>query len=122
MVQATRHQSSVIADPSVRRISPVCAVAAVNVSRVVAVVKPELSSDSTRPVMVGVLVPATDRTCREAYRRSPAATAPSCRPVPVPDAVRAVPDGWATRPRARGQDPMASAAQGAISPTSPSSV
>src|ERR1044072_1118260 len=115
MVQAIRHQVSVMAVPSVRKACPPTALAAVNVSRVVADVNPELSSDSTRAVMDGV-VPATDSTCRAAYIRFPARTAPSSSGVPVPVAVRGVPGRCIMTPRTRGQLLFAVPVQGATSP------
>src|SRR4051794_2586114 len=76
MVQAIRHQVSVIAEPEVRRVCPPSAIAAVHVSCVVGDANPLASSDSTRAVIVGVEVPEIDSTCREAYSRCPTVTAP----------------------------------------------
>src|ERR1044072_3789988 len=100
MVQAIRHQVSVMAVPSVRKACPPTADAAVNVSRVVADVNPELSSDSTRAVMDGV-EPATDSTCSEAYSRLFAATAPRLRLGPVPVGEGGGAGGGGERERAR---------------------
>src|ERR1044072_2589913 len=102
IVQAIRHQVSVMAVPSVRRICPPTVVAAVNVSRVVGAAKVLSTLDSTRAVRLGV-VPATDRTCSAAYSRLPAATAPRLRPGPTPVAGRAVPGGGGDCPRTSGQ-------------------
>src|SRR5690554_4312780 len=77
IIQLTLHQSSAIAEPSVRRICPTGSSAAANVYRVVGSLNASESSDSTVTVRLGV-VPDTDRTCRLAYNRCPAATAPSC--------------------------------------------
>src|SRR5690554_2403774 len=115
IVQLTLHQSSAIADPSVRRICPTGSSAAANVNRVVGSLNASESSDSTVTVRLGV-VPDTDRTCKLAYSRSPAETAPNCRAVPEPVVVRATPDGWANRPRTSGHVPAALADQGATSP------
>jgi hypothetical protein len=60
-----------MAVPAVRRICPPTAVAAVNVSRVVGAANVLSTDDSTRAVMVGVAVPATDSTCSAAYSRLP---------------------------------------------------
>src|SRR5918999_2481298 len=119
IVQANRNHVSAITDPDVRRICPPAAVAASNVSCVVGDANVLSASDSTRALIVGVDVPATDRTCSEAYSRLPTATAPRSTPEPEPDVVRAVPGGCANWPRTSGQDDLAPPFHGATSPTSP---
>src|SRR6185369_7996812 len=93
------------------------AVAAVKVRMSVGEPKVLSTLDCTLTVIVGLLVPATDRTCNVAYRYCVADTAASCTAVPEPVAVRAVPGGFSTTPRDTGQEPPAVVIQGATSPT-----
>ena len=94
---------------------PPTKVAAVNVARVVGLVKPLLSSLSRMTVRLGV-VPLTERTCRVANALKPLEIARSWRPVPVPVAVTAA---WfsITRPRPKPRShisPLSENVQGAL--------
>src|ERR1044072_1557567 len=118
MVCTTRNQLSVIA-PIVRWACPPIAVAAVKVIWSVGEPKLVSTSDCTFTVIVGDDVPATDRTCSVAYRYWLDDTAESSTAVPLPVAVRAVPGGCSTFPRATGHEPVAPAVHRATSPTAP---